>query len=60
MFLTVNDQHAHSRMNLGRVINSIYQRYQHVPELVELFGDRIVVAYSNPPSLSRLLVKAAH
>ena len=60
VFLTVNDQHAHSRINLGKVINSIYQHYQHVPELVELFGDRIVVAYSNPPCLGRLLVKAAH
>ena len=60
VFVTVNDQHAHSRMNLSRVLNDVYHKYQHVPELHDMFGDRVVVAYSNPPSLGKLLVKASH
>lgn len=60
VFVAVNDQHAHMRMNLGKVINDVYQQYVHVPELREIFGDRVVVAYRNPPNLGKLLVKANH
>jgi hypothetical protein len=47
-------------MNLGQVVNNVLQQYSHVPELQALFGDRVVVAYRNPPSLRKLLVKAKH
>jgi hypothetical protein len=47
-------------MNLGQVVNHVLQQYSHVPELQALFGDRVVVAYRNPPSLRKLLVKAKH
>jgi hypothetical protein len=47
-------------MNLAQVVNNVVQQYSHVPELQRLFGGRLVVAYRNPPSLRRLLVKAKH
>jgi hypothetical protein len=47
-------------MNLGQVVNNVLQQYSHVPELQALFGDRVVVAYRNPPSLRKMLVKAKH
>lgn len=58
--VVVNDISTQSRMNLSKVINDVYCRYKPtVPELHQLFGDKIVVAYKNPPNLSRLLVRAA-
>jgi hypothetical protein len=58
--VVVNDISTHSRMNLSKVINDVYCRYkQPVPELHQLFGDKIVVAYKNPPNLNSLLVRAA-
>jgi len=57
--VVVNDINTHSRMNLSKVINDVYRRYkQSVPDLHELFGDKVVVAYKNPPNLSKLLVRA--
>lgn len=57
--VAVNDQHAHSRINLSRVVNDVYQQYRSDPNLQALFGARVVVSYRNPPSLGRLLVRAA-
>jgi len=59
VLVVVNDLQAHSRMNLSTVVNGVYQRYQHVPGMHDVFGGRVLVAYKNPPSLHKLLVKAA-
>jgi hypothetical protein len=47
-------------MNLAQMVKDVVQQYSHVPELQALFGGRLVVAYRNPPSLRKLLVKAKH
>ena len=47
-------------MNLNTVINSVYEKYSHMPELHSILGDRIVVAYHNSPSLGKLIVKATN
>ena len=48
-------------MHLGVVVNRVYEQYKHdVPALAALFGDRVVVAYSNPRSLGKQLVRATH
>jgi len=49
----MNDINTHSRMNLSKVIKDVYWLYkQSVPDLHELFGDKVVVAYTNPPNLA--------
>ena len=56
-----NGQYERLRMHLGVVVNRVYEQYKHdVPALAALFGDRVVVAYSNPPSLGKQLVRAMH
>lgn len=45
--------------NLSAVINGVYAKHkQGAPALAAIFGERIVVAYKNPPSIGKLLVHA--
>jgi hypothetical protein len=50
-----------SQGSLSKVINGIYDRHlRHSPELADIFGSRIVVAYRNPPNVAKMLVRATH
>lgn len=49
---------AEKSMNLGVIINGVYEKYKHDPTLHDIFGDRIIIAYKNSASLGKLLVKA--
>jgi hypothetical protein len=44
--MQASQQYTHaSIMDLGKVVNDVFQRYkQSVPDLRDLFGDRIVVS----------------
>lgn len=54
-------EYEHQRMNLSKVVDSVYDKYKAaLQELAGLFGDRVVVAYRNPPNLAKLLVRASH
>lgn len=45
--------------NLSAVINRVYEAHrQGAPSLAAVFGERIIVAYQNPPSIGKLLVHA--
>ena len=60
VLVLTNGVYEQHRLNLGQVVNQVYDRFRQVSGLQQLFGPRVVVAYRNPPSLGRLLVKASH
>ena len=61
VLVVTNGQYEQQRMRLGRVVNAVYEKYKaSIPEPADLFGDRVAVAYRNPPTLGKLLVNAKH
>ena len=49
---------VYDRLHLSKVINGVYAEHKAAPELAALFGEGVTVAYTNPPSIAKLLVRA--